>query len=138
MDDDVVTTELARLRRARVTRIFIEPGRAGIWLQQDGEGDHVYEWTIAKEFDLVLAGNIMRLKPREPSSMGALTGLIGQQLASIDRSNASLTRFVLSGGGELRCPSDERYESWQVAGPNGYLAVCIPGGEMAIWCAEVT
>jgi hypothetical protein len=40
-------------------------------------------------------------------------------------------RFALSGGIAIDCASDRDYEAWQLAGPNGFLIVCLPGGGLA-------
>lgn len=36
-------------------------------------------------------------------------------------------------GYAITVPPQETYESWQIAGPAGVVAVCLAGGELAVW-----
>lgn len=36
-------------------------------------------------------------------------------------------------GGHLAVPADEGFEAWEFVGPQGVRALCLPGGELALW-----
>lgn len=79
-------------------------------------------------------GSEYNLDPAERISLGPVLGLYPDALitATVD-ADASL-RLRLASGATLDVPADERYEAWQVNGPDGFLVVCTPGGQrLDIW-----
>jgi Family of unknown function (DUF6188) len=41
--------------------------------------------------------------------------------------------MVFSDGSSISVEPDPRYEAWQLHGPETFLLVSLPGGELAIW-----
>ncbi|WP_250031212.1 DUF6188 family protein [Paractinoplanes maris] len=63
----------------------------------------------------------------------ALAMLLGDVVrTALVRDDGELT-VCFDGGAELAVGPDADAESWAVAGPDGRLIVCLPGGEVAAW-----
>ena len=61
----------------------------------------------------------------------ALYAAMGQPIASFGIQDGVLSFDV--GSARVRAIPDPRCESWNVAGPDKQLVVCMRGGELAIW-----
>lgn len=51
--------------------------------------------------------------------------------SSIEKDGALTIEF--SNGTRLTSPPDTDYESWTITLPSGQSAICMPGGEVALW-----
>jgi hypothetical protein len=45
-------------------------------------------------------------------------------------------RLSFACGLVLRAPPHAAFDAWNVSGPDGFLVVCTPGGELAVWAPE--
>lgn len=55
--------------------------------------------------------------------------------STVDEGGALSVAF--EGGARLRVEPDPAYEAWNVSGPYGALVVSTPGGELAVWSAQI-
>jgi hypothetical protein len=62
-----------------------------------------------------------------------LATLLGDVVRVARTGEGGELRISFDGGAELLVEVDAEVESWAVAGPNGFLIVCLPGGELAVW-----
>lgn len=51
--------------------------------------------------------------------------------SAINDSGALIIAF--DSGAMIHVESDDEYEAWTVGGPDGFLVVSMPGGELATW-----
>jgi hypothetical protein len=97
-------------------------------------------WT-ADSWEIVLAGPVLvsgtGTAPTE-IEVDVAESPLPPQLADVV--GATVAQLLVSEGGDLGVQledrqlsvrADDRYEAWQVAGPDGELLVCTPGGELA-------
>ncbi len=97
-------------------------------------------WT-ADSWEIVLAGPVLvsgtGTTPTE-IEVDVAESPLPPQLADVV--GATVAQLLVSEGGDLGVQlqdrqlsvrADDRYEAWQVAGPDGELLVCTPGGELA-------
>jgi hypothetical protein len=103
--------------------------------------DYGLHLCTADSWEIVLAGSVL------VSGTGAAPTEIEVDVAEsplppqlADVIGATVARLLVSGGGDLgeqlddrqlSVRADDRYEAWQLAGPDGELLVCTPGGELA-------
>ncbi|GIE97650.1 DUF6188 family protein [Paractinoplanes rishiriensis] len=62
-----------------------------------------------------------------------LATLLGDVVRAARTGESGELRISFDGGAELLVEVDAEVESWAVAGPDGFLIVCLPGGEIATW-----
>jgi hypothetical protein len=97
-------------------------------------------WT-ADSWEILLAGPVLvsgiGTAPTE-IEVDIAESTLPPQLAEVV--GAPIAQLLVSEGGDLgvqledrqlSVSGDDRYEAWQVAGPDGELLVCTPGGELA-------
>lgn len=66
----------------------------------------------------------------------SLRWLVGMTVASSPAEPSGALTVVFDEGTRLTVAVDPDYEAWHVAGPDGSLVVCMPGGQLAIWDAR--
>jgi hypothetical protein len=59
--------------------------------------------------------------------------LLGDVVRAARTRDTGELQLVFAGGSELLVEADADVESWAVAGPDGFLIVCLAGGELAAW-----
>ncbi|MBL7258494.1 DUF6188 family protein [Paractinoplanes lichenicola] len=80
------------------------------------------------------SGQIVAEPGEQPSD--ALATLLGDEVASARTGDGGeLTISFTSGAEVLICPHAD-VESWAVTSPDGFLIVCLAGGETATWGEE--
>ncbi|MDI6098784.1 DUF6188 family protein [Actinoplanes sp. NEAU-A12] len=78
-------------------------------------------------------GHVVVEPGESPSDVLAV--LLGDVVqAAHTRDNGEL-EITFAGGSELCVGVDADFESWAVAGPDGFLIVCLARGELAVWGA---
>ncbi len=92
-------------------------------------GPQVLIETVAQ---LIGPGGRADVEPGENPSDVLATLLGGVVRAARARDTGEL-EIIFTGGSELRVGADPDVESWAVAGPNGFLIVCLARGELAVW-----
>ncbi|GLY98046.1 DUF6188 family protein [Actinoplanes sp. NBRC 103695] len=63
----------------------------------------------------------------------ALATLLGDVVQAARTTGTGELRITFRSGSEVRVRADDDVESWAVAGPEGFLIVCLARGELAIW-----
>jgi uncharacterized protein DUF6188 len=63
----------------------------------------------------------------------ALATLLGDVVSEARTRDTGELRITFVSGSELCVDVDADYESWAVTGPDGFLIVCLAGGELARW-----
>jgi hypothetical protein len=77
-------------------------------------------------------GGRVEVEPGEnPSDI--LATLLGDVVRAAGTSDTGELRITFAGGSELSVGVDADFESWAVAGPDGFLIVCLARGEIAVW-----
>jgi hypothetical protein len=97
-----------------------------------------YEARIESPFILTMAGERYDISPdSDPQeSFLPLEQLLRQTVTSADVDESGVLSLAFGNGATIRVEPDDEYEAWTVAGPDGYLIVSMPGGELAIWAAK--
>lgn len=92
--------------------------------------------TIESTFLLREGDGSVRLVPGDPHTLApALT--IWQRTADLAFAHEDgRLELRFADGGTIEVPAGERYEAWNLTGPEGVLVVSVPGGELAIWTAD--
>ena len=73
-------------------------------------------------------GNEYDLDPGERASLGPVLDLYPNVLVTVTVDAEASLRLAFDSGATLDVPADLDFEAWQVNGPDGFLAVCMPGG----------
>jgi hypothetical protein len=59
--------------------------------------------------------------------------LLGDVVRAARTRGTGELEIIFGSGSELLVGADPEFESWAVAGPNGFLIVCLARGELAVW-----
>jgi hypothetical protein len=115
------------LTNQRITRVCFD---YGVTLLTDAG----YELRISTELMLTTgAADPLRIDPEASTTAAPLLTLLHDEVLAteIAPSGSLLLRF--SAGRTLRVEPHPRYEAWTLAGRDGPLAVCSPGGGLVTW-----
>jgi hypothetical protein len=74
-------------------------------------------------------------EPGAPSA-DVFATLLGAVVRTAHTRDTGELEISLSGGREVLVCVDTDFESWAVAGPDGFLIVCLAHGELAVWHEE--
>lgn len=77
-------------------------------------------------------GGRVAVEPGENPS-DALATLLGDVVRTARALDTGELHLTFGSGAELMVCVDADFESWAVAGPNGFLVVCLARGELAVW-----
>jgi hypothetical protein len=78
------------------------------------------------------AGGRVDVEPGEnPSDL--LATLLGDVVRAARTRDTGELQITFVSGSELLVGVDADFESWAVAGPDGFLIVCLARGELAVW-----
>ena len=77
-------------------------------------------------------GGRIEVEPGGDSS-DVLATLLGDVVRAARTTGTGELRITFAGGSELSVGADADVESWAVAGPDGFLIVCLARGELAVW-----
>ncbi|MEU7909067.1 DUF6188 family protein [Actinoplanes sp. NPDC049118] len=77
-------------------------------------------------------GGRVDIEPGENPS-DVLAVLLGDVVREAWTRDTGELRITFASGSELSVGVDADFESWAVAGPDGYLIVCLARGEIAVW-----
>jgi hypothetical protein len=94
-----------------------------------------YDVTAESPFRLHLRDRSVELSPEaDPDEVRALLGrLVGHRIVDARVSETGSLTICFDDSTRLSVDPDPAYEAWNVSGPAGFLIVCVPGGELAIW-----
>lgn len=79
-------------------------------------------------------GGRFDVEPGEHAS-DVLATLLGDVVRTARTLDTGDLRLTFRSGAELQVEVDADVESWAVAGPDGFLIVCLARGELAVWGA---
>ena len=98
-----------------------------------------YEIRIETPFSLHDSGGDLQVSPgTDPElSTARLDALIGPTIITSVAEDSGTLRLNFANGSRLRVEPDSSFEAWTLAGPNGTKVACMPGGELAVWSAEI-
>jgi hypothetical protein len=96
-----------------------------------------FQLVVEAAFAVTATGGADRVDPQDPTAELAqrLLALVGCTVAATSSTSGDL-RVECDGGTALEVPASDAGEAWQLLGPDGYLVVCLPGGEPAVWSGE--
>ncbi|MGX6607203.1 DUF6188 family protein [Micromonosporaceae bacterium Da 78-11] len=77
-------------------------------------------------------GGRVDVEPGENHS-DILATLLGDVVRAARTCDAGELRLTFNSGAELQVGIDAEFESWAVTAPDGFLIVCLAGGELAVW-----
>ncbi|WP_249999346.1 DUF6188 family protein [Actinoplanes sp. M2I2] len=106
---------------------YVQLGPALVW--GFSGGSRVVTETVAH---LAGPGGPARIDPGERPS-DAIGTLLGDVVQTAQVRDSGELVICFAGGAELVVGADADAESWAVAGADGCLIVCLPGGEVAAW-----
>lgn len=95
-------------------------------------------WEITLETPVSLSHGSVPTNPPsvlhpETQDVAAALTLFGAVIRSAVAFKSGALRLVFDTGMHLNCPADPSFEAWQVADPEGWRFVSLPGGELAVW-----
>jgi Family of unknown function (DUF6188) len=122
-----VTQDLG-LRGRTVTSIHVE---YALYLRLSEQ----YNVTVESPFRFNLPDRSVELSPEtDAEEVRALLGrLVGHRIDAAAVSEKRALTIDFDDSTRLTVDPDPAYEAWNVSGPAGFLVVCMPGGELAIW-----
>jgi hypothetical protein len=80
-------------------------------------------------------GGRVAVEPGENPS-DALAVLLGDVVRTARTYDTGELHLTFASGSELLVCTDDDFESWAVAGPDGFLVVCLARGEIAVWGSD--
>ncbi len=98
-----------------------------------------YEISTGRDFTVHTATGDIRISPANGypgPEEDRLREAVKQEIRSTTVDESGGLTVAFADGARLRIEPDEDYEAWTVTGPKGFMVVCMPGGELAIWSAK--
>ncbi|MEW5812512.1 MAG: DUF6188 family protein [Actinomycetota bacterium] len=94
---------------------------------------------IASPLVLSRDGEVLTLTPDEDAEEAFLPirQLVGFDVVESTADDSGALRMAFEDGSLIHVPADAAYEAWNVSRPHRVLVVSMPGGELAIWSAEI-
>jgi hypothetical protein len=92
---------------------------------------------IGGEFKVALDVGEHFLSAEQREKISPVFGLLGRTVESALAYKTGLLEIVFREGGKLTIAPDQDYESWGVTGVRWLRIVCTPGGELAVWLADL-
>lgn len=122
-----MTSDLG-LRGRTVTSIHVE---YALYLRLSDQ----YYVTVESPFRFDLPDRSVDLSPEtDAEEVRALLGrLVGHRIDDAAVSETGVLTIHFDDSTRLTVEPDPAYEAWNVSGPAGFLMVCTPGGELALW-----
>ncbi len=103
------------------------------------DANGTFEVRVGEPFVLYLAGHEQVLKPEEDrAQVGPVLSLLHQTVSEAVAFKDGRLELAFSDGAAVRVPVGQDFEAWELVGPDGLRVVSLPGGELAVWQAEVT
>lgn len=113
----------------RIQRIEVD-FRLGLLLGDKTETASLY---IETPCYLKGAGEDTLLIPDEPCSLAPVLALFNAEVEGVSIQRSGHLTAMLKNGRSLEVDPNEMYEAWQIGSTNGFLLVCSPGGEVALF-----
>jgi hypothetical protein len=97
-----------------------------------------YTARIESPFKFSLPGKHYNLSPdSDPQeSFLPMEVLLNQAVTKSEADDSGALSLVFDNGAKIHVEPDDEYEAWTVSGPDGFLVVSMPGGELATWEAK--
>lgn len=97
-------------------------------------------WEIRIESPCTLRSGASEVRVTPDSRDGRFRALDVLHLTVADcrASPEGALHVSFADGHTIDVPFDDAFEAWQVAGPDGTLAVSLPGGELGLWSSGAT
>jgi len=92
-----------------------------------------YTIRIEGEFRIDQGGAESRCLLDHPSTLGAATTLLHDQVRTAEARQSGELVLCLESGAVLRVAPAETIEAWEMFGSSGARVVCLPGGGLAVW-----
>lgn len=91
------------------------------------------------EGELSLSGSTGSLSLTAGHALDAIPilELIQVNVCSISMAKAGELQLLLANDRVLRIDWSENYEAWEISADNGLKIVCLPGGGLSVWLANV-
>lgn len=104
-----------------------------------GDADGSFYVTIEQPFWLAASSerDEVMLVPEGPSeALGPALALLHESVARAVAYKDGRLEMDFVEGAKLRVPVGEKFEAWNLVGPDGLRLVSLPGGELAVWKPE--
>ncbi|MEU4675133.1 DUF6188 family protein [Amycolatopsis sp. NPDC023774] len=97
-----------------------------------------YTARIESPFSFRSTGKKYDLSPdSDPQeSFQPMAILLHQAVTRAEADDSGSLSLVFDNGATIHVEPDDEYEAWTVSGPDGFLVVSMPGGELATWEAK--
>jgi len=132
-------TQLQQLRGLRVSQFaFSNDGMRMSFWPQEGTVTTVEVFVQEETIGLGRAGTpAAEVDATGEFAAATLVKSLNCQLDDINVKDGKL-RVLFDNGLELTAAPNAHWESWQIAGDDGLLIVCLPGGGLSFWPSEKT
>jgi hypothetical protein len=97
--------------------------------------DGIVVLRIECPFTISERGEQYVLDPEEPAILGPAAALVRTSARTARAAAEGRLSIVFDDGRELTVEASDRFEAWELSGPKGMIAVCLPGGGLSIWGA---
>ncbi len=120
---------LLKMDEGRIQRIEVD-FRLGLYF---GDKNETASLHIGTPCNIKSEGKNTRLVPDAPWTLAPALTLFNAEIANVSIQKTGFLTAKLKDGRSLEIEPDEQYEAWQVGSTNGFLLVCSPGGEVAMF-----
>ena len=80
------------------------------------------------------AGTVHEVDPEgDPRALGPLLEVARSTITAASTEDDGTLVVALGSSALLRVAPHDRYEAWTLTSRTGFMVVCVPGGELAIW-----
>lgn len=103
------------------------------------DGDDQWEARIEGAFAWTADGRPpVRYEPDTGLEVGAVPQVVGSVVSHLWVTASGELQIQFEDGSRIEVDVDDRYEAWQITGPDRILIVGMPGGQVAVWNADDT
>jgi hypothetical protein len=104
-----------------------------------GDSSGSFYVTIEQPFSMRLsrgAEEVVIVPEAAPAAMGRALALLRETVQRAVAYKDGRLELDFTGGARVLVPVADKFEAWNIVGPDGLRLVSLPGGELAVWKPE--
>jgi hypothetical protein len=99
-------------------------------------GDDEAAIIVEGAFRLLDNEDVLEMDATQPAELGPAFALVRRVVRTARATETGRLEVLFEDGSRLIVEPNEQFEAWEMYGPGGIRAICMPGGDIAIWNAE--
>jgi hypothetical protein len=97
------------------------------------DGTDSAELYVETPFRLIGSGTDVLCVPEEPTTLAPILPLVNAAVKGVMIKKSGYISVDFESGLSIKVDPDASYEAWQLGGSMGFLFVCPPGGDVALF-----